>query len=131
MSPPGPHFIVMVESVVKLLEKSPSPARLSLASMPLLGQSASTTKPPLAVRVASILGHFIAPSVGSIGLPSMHLVSGVAGAPSWLDERDHCPFVGAGSSASVIGPAGPEGAGAATGIAATGAAAAVLVPFAA
>ena len=70
-------------------------------------QSAVTVKPPVAVRVTSILGHFITPSVGSIGLPSMHLVPASAVAPSWLDARDHCPAVGAGSCASVIGPAGP------------------------
>jgi hypothetical protein len=40
----------------------------------------------------------------------MHLVPASAGAPSWLDERDHCPAVGAGSSATVIGPAGPDAA---------------------
>src|SRR5579872_1756175 len=138
MSPPGPPVMVMVESVVKLLAKSPSPARFSLAFIAPPGpppvQSATTTKPPVAVRVASILGHVITPSVGSIGLPPMHLVPGSAAAPSWLDERDHCPAVGAGSCASVIGPAGPDAAAgvAATGVAAgAAAAAAVLVPAAA
>ncbi len=124
----------MVASVVKLLAKSPSPAIVILASMPgPPAQSATTTKPPLAVRVASILAHVIGePSVGSIGLPSMHLVPGVAGAPSWLELRDHCPAVGAGSCAIVIGPAGPVAvAAAAAGVAAPGVAAAALVAFAA
>ena len=76
----------------------------------------------MAVRVASILTHFIGiPSVGSIGLPSRHLVSVVAAAPSWLEARDHCPAAGAGNCARVIGPAGPDAAGAAAGV--TGAAA--------
>src|SRR5277367_4071477 len=104
----------MVASVVKLLPKSPSPASVSLASTPLLGQSPTIENPPVAVRVASIFTHFIGiPSVGSIGLPSRHLVSVVAAAPSWLDARDHCPAAGAGNSANVIGPAGPDAAGAA------------------
>jgi len=68
----------------------------------------------------------------------MHAVSVVAAAPSWLDERDHWPAVGAGSCASVIGPAGPAAAGAAADVAAAGVAAvdaaaagAALDPFAA
>src|SRR5579871_6613099 len=105
----------MVESVVKLFEKSPSPARVSLASTPLFGQSPTTTKPPVAVRVASSLAHFTGmPSRGSIGLPSMHLPLVVTPPPSTVDARDHCPAVGAGSCASVIGPAGPAAAALAT-----------------
>src|SRR6185437_15913895 len=106
MSPPGPPDMVICESIVKLFLKSPSPARVIFASMPLLGQSPTTLKPPVAVRSAVIEAHLPgSPSVGSIGLPSKHLALVCAAPPSWLETRVHSPAVGAGSALSWIGPA--------------------------
>src|SRR5580693_7799971 len=119
----------MVASVSKLLEKSPSPARVSFTLTPCAPQSAITTKPPLAVRVACSLAQVICmPSSGSIGLPSRHLRPPGCGLPSCTEARSQVPALGAGSSAKVIGPGGPEGAGAAATVGATtDDAAAVLV----
>src|SRR5258705_10482339 len=103
--------MVMLVSEVKALTKSPSTAMCSLASMPLLAQVASTTAPPLAVRLAVMVAHLGPSSVGSIGLPSRHLVSVCGGVGSLGGEPWHKPALGAGIVGQGVQGPGPAATG--------------------